>query len=266
MRDAVSRVNELERETGVGAVVRSAQLMATMTQIAGALSAFWNNAGDIIAAGQADAQKAALLKSFDWDAPLLRLGIPAKRRKDYQSWLLEPGRFNVEAMMARIHVSRLPLSQQVYKTSALAEGWVENRVNSAIGRVEPVAQLAKEVKDFINPATRGGATYAARRLARTEINAAYHATVVMHNADKPWNEGMQWALSGSHPTLDKCDEYARLDHSDLGPGVFPRNEVPRKPHPQCLCYTYPKTVDPDEFLRQLNAGVYRDWMRANYGA
>lgn len=265
MRDAATRVNEMEA-TGIASVVRSAQLMATMTEIAGALAAFWNRAGDIIRAGQADALRVALRKSFDWDKPLLRVGIPRSRVESYRSHLLEPARFNVEAMIARVYVSRLPLSQQVYKTSELAQGWVERRINSAIGRGEPAAVLAREVRDFINPNTPGGATYAARRLARTEINAAYHAVVVSHNADKPWVEGMRWRLSGSHPTVDVCDEMARRDHHDLGAGVYPRGEVPRKPHPQCFCYTTPETASPAVFLSQLNAGRYNEWMKANYGA
>jgi hypothetical protein len=257
MVDAVARVREIEGDR-VGAVIRSAQLMASMSVIAEALSSFWNRAEDIIRSGQTDAAQEALMKSFAWDAPLLKLGVSQDQRTEYRTWLTAPARINVEAMLARVYVTRLPLSQQVYKTSALTNGWVERRINSAIARGEPVEQLTREVRDFINPHTAGGATYAAKRLARTEINAAYHATVIGHNADKPWNTGMRWRLSGSHPKLDECDGYARH-------GVFPRDNVPPKPHPQCLCYVTPETVSADEFLRALNSGEYSDWIRANYG-
>jgi hypothetical protein len=236
-----------------------------MTSISGALAGFWNAMGDIIAAGQQDAATEALRMSFDWDAVLLRLGLTAKQRGAMKTSLTEAGRFNVEAMLARIYKTRLPLAQQVYKTGALAEGWVESRIDRALARGSTVAELAKEVRDFVNPRTPGGATYAARRLARTEINAAYHAVTIVHAEDKPWVYGMHWRLSGSHPTPDICDAYARNDHSNLGKGVFPQGEVPPKPHPQCLCTVYPALIPEAQFLDQLQNGMYADYIATTYG-
>lgn len=250
---------------GTGAVVKSAQLMQAMTSISGTLSALWNAIGDITAAGQQDAATEALRQSFDWDSVLLRLGLSTQKRGAMKRSLLEAGRFNVEAMLARVYKSRLPLAQQVYKTGALAERWVESRLDRGIARGLTVAELAKEVRDFVNPATPGGATYAARRLARTEINAAYHAVTIVHAEDKPWVAGMKWRLSGSHPTRDICDVYANNDHSDLGRGVFPQGEVPPKPHPQCLCTVFPALLPDEVFLDQLKNGLYDDYLSTNYG-
>jgi len=250
---------------GVGALVRSVQLMQAMTSISGTLASFWNAMGDIIAAGQQDAATEALRMSFDWDAVLLKLGLTAAQRGAMRRSLTEAGRFNVEAMLARIYKTRLPLAQQVYKTGALAQGWVESRLDRGIARGLTVAELAKEVRDFINPRTPGGATYAARRLARTEINAAYHAVTIVHAEDKPWVTGMRWRLSGSHPTRDICDVYASNDHSGLGKGVFSQDEVPPKPHPQCLCTVFPTLLPVEVFLDQLKNGMYDDYMSATYG-
>ena len=250
---------------GIGAVVRSAQTMQAMTSISSALAAFWNAIGDIIAAGQQDARTEALRTAFDWDDVLLRLELTAKKRGAMKASLMAAGWYNVEAMLARLYVTRLPLAQQVYKTAALAEGWVDSRLDKAIAQGKTVTELAREVRDFVDPKTPGGATYAARRLARTEINAAYHATTVVHNEDKPWNAGMQWRLSGSHPTVDICDSMARRNHSGLGPGVYPRDAVPSKPHPQCFCVVYPKVVTPKEFRAAFRAGAYDEYMAATYG-
>ena len=250
---------------GIGAVVKSVQLMQAMTSISGALGAFWNAVGDIIAAGQQDAMTEALRQSFDWDSVLLRLDISAKKRGAMKASLLEAGRFNVEAMLARVYKTRVPLAQQVYKTAALTEGWVESRIDRAIARGATVAELAREVRDFINPKTPGGATYAARRLARTEINAAYHAVTIVHAEDKPWVIGMHWRLSGSHATLDACDRYAKNNHSGLGPGVFPVDETPPKPHPQCLCTVYPELMPEDEFVRIASDGRFDGYIAATYG-
>lgn len=249
---------------GIGAVVRNAQLMQAMTSISGALGSFWNAVGDIIAAGQQDALTEALRTSFDWDEVLLRLDLTAQKRAAMKTSLLEAGRFNVEAMLARIYKTRVPLSQQVYKTAALADGWVEARLDKALAQGATVVQLAKDVRDFVNPATPGGATYAARRLARTEINAAYHAVTIVHAEDKPWVTGMKWRLSGSHPTPDICDTMARRDHSGLGAGVYPNGETPRKPHPQCLCVVYPVLMDEAEFVRLASDGFFDDYIETTY--
>ncbi len=262
---------DIERElatlepTSISKVVKSAQLMQAMTSISSTLSSFWMSVGDIVRAGQEEARLEALKLAFDWDNVLFRLALPADKRAAMRNSLLEAGRFNVEAMLARIYKTRLPLSEQVYKTAALTNGWVESRVDRALARGATVKELQQDVRDFVSPRTPGGATYAARRLARTEINAAYHAVVVGHNEDKPWVSGVQWALSGSHPTLDICDRLARNDHSGLGKGIFPRNAVPPKPHPQCLCYAYPKVIEPEEFVERLRKGRYNDYMKRTYG-
>lgn len=250
---------------GIGAVVKNAQLMQAMTSISGALAAFWNAVGDIVAAGQQDAMTTALEQSFEWDNVLLRLDLPARKRGAMKASLLSAGRFNVEAMLARVYITRLPLSQQVYKTSALAQGWVESRLDKAIAKGQTVAELTKEVRDFVNPNTPGGATYAARRLARTEINAAYHAVSIVHNEDKPWVIGMRWRLSGSHPTPDICDVMARNDHSGLGVGVYRNGDVPGKPHPQCFCTVIPVLMDETDFLRLAESGQLDEYIASAYG-
>lgn len=266
MRKAETEFAALGDLEAIGALVRSQQLMIAMTSISAALSDLWRYMGDLIAAGQEDAKREALIQSFDWDTPLLKLDISAQKRQAMKTSLLEAGRFNVEAMLARMYVSRIPLSEQVYKTAAISKGWVETRVDAALGRGATVKELAEEVKDFVNPRTKGGAAYAAKRLARTEINNAYHAVTVGHNEDKPWNLGMKWNLSGSHPTLDECDTYARRNHSGLGAGVFPRTDVPRKPHPQCLCHVAPQTMSPEAFLEGLKSGSFNDYIAETYGA
>ncbi len=252
--------------SGIGSMVRSAQVMQSVTSISQALSALWMAMGDLVRAGQQDAQTVALRMAFDWDAPLFALEISAAKRAAMKSGLGESGRFNVEAAIARVYKSRIPLAQQVYKTAELTRGWVEHRVTLAIARGATPAQLAGEVRAFINPNTPGGASYAAKRLARTEINNAYHAVIVVHNEDKPWVSGMKWNLSGSHPALDVCDDLARRNKHNKGPGVFPRSNVPRKPHPQCLCYVTPLVISDDEFVKRYQAGRYDGYIGAAYGA
>jgi hypothetical protein len=267
LRDAAAEAErELAGLAGIGpsAVVRSATILQAVTAISQALSGVWMEMGDLVRAGQADARAVALKMAFDWDRVLLYSVIEPGRRAAMKSSLVEGARFNVEAALARVYMSRLPLAEQVYKTAEMTRGWVEHRVTTSIARGRTVDQLAKDVRAFINPATRGGASYAARRLARTEINNAYHAVIVVHNEDKPWVNGMRWNLSGSHPTVDICDTLARNDAHGMGRGVFPRTGVPRKPHPQCLCYITPRTMSNDQFVKAWRAGTFRDYVARTY--
>jgi hypothetical protein len=247
-------VNVFPAGVGIGARVSDAQARQAIAAIQGTLSYFWRNLGDTVKAGYADAAKAAVEQSFSWDDVLLRRAIPsATVRAAMRDGLAAAAMRNVESAIVRVYKTRIPLSVQVYKTRALADGWVERRINSALARGLTAREMASEVKAFIRPETPGGLSYASMRLARTEINAAYHATSIVHNEDKPWNQGMHWRLSGSHPRLDECDLYAERS-------PFPRGEVPAKPHPQCLCVVYPAMPSQEDFIRKFHAGDYDQWL------
>jgi hypothetical protein len=104
-------------------------------------------------------------------------------------------------------------------------------------------------------------SYAAMRLGRTELNNAFHTTTRNHWAATPFVPYMKWSLSGSHPRPDICNGYAEDTHVRNGEaGVFDANEVPDKPHPQCLCYVSPVTMDDDEFVQQFHAGRFDSWV------
>ena len=94
------------------------------------------------------------------------------------------------------------------------------------------------------------------RLARSEINNAFHAVAVQQAQDKPWVHAMQWHLSRSHPKPDLCDEYAKENKFDLGAGIFRKADIPRKPHPHCFCYVTPVQLDEEDFLDQLTSGSF----------
>lgn len=156
----------------------------------------------------------------------------------------------------RVAFSQIPLAQSVYKTTALTNGLVAKQINIALSRGESAAQLAKRVRGLIDPNTPGGVSYAAMRLARTELNNAFHAGQILAVQDEESVVGMKWNLSGSHPKADACDQYATGNHADLGAGVFGKRDVPRKPHPQCLCYLTPVMEDEDSFLDRLLSGAF----------
>lgn len=258
--DAEKAVKALGDKPGIGAAVRRAQLIGAQGAITRVLAAFWREVGSLIRSERVRAQSEALSMSFDWDEVLLArvYSDPKKRQAMRESLLLSADR-NVEAMIKRVFHTARPLSTQVYRTQALSKGWIDRAINSALARGASVDELAKVAKDFIRPDTPGGATFAARRLARTEINNAYHAQSIEAQQGKPWVTGMRWNLSKSHTKTDICDVFARQ-------GVFPIGQVPAKPHPQDLCYVTPETMSPEEFDKMLLAGAFKSWIDSNYSS
>jgi hypothetical protein len=113
------------------------------------------------------------------------------------------------------------------------------------------------VYQYVSPTTPGGESYAAMRLARTEINNAFHERQLA-GANRPGVTGVQWNLSGSHRVPDQCNLFAQRDSHNKGPGVFPVGKVPDKPHPQCFCFLTYVTMKPAEFKRALEQGDFDD--------
>jgi hypothetical protein len=126
------------------------------------------------------------------------------------------------------------LSTRVYTNAALASGRIETIVRAGVIRGFSAREIAQDVKKYIHPGTPGGASYAAMRLGRTELNNAFHEQAKVE-AIRPWVTGAKWNRSKSHPKRDRCDEYAEHDEG-LGVGVWDKNRIPNKPHPQCLCF------------------------------
>jgi hypothetical protein len=120
------------------------------------------------------------------------------------------------------------LSQRVYRNAALTSGRIERLIRSSIIQGLSAKEIAKRVKDYIRPDVKGGVAYAAMRLARTELNNAFHERQKEIIRNKPWAMAV-WNLSKSHPHRDVCNDLAE-------DGPYEASEVPDKPHPQCLCY------------------------------
>ena len=93
------------------------------------------------------------------------------------------------------------------------------------------------------PGRAGMGSFAARRLARTEITRAHGAATMWAAERTPFAVGVKWSTSGRHPKADECDAKAERD-TGLGAGVYAVKDVPRYPsHPQCLCNLSTATVD-----------------------
>lgn len=179
--------------------------------------------------------------------------------------IMAQGRGGIESLISR-GSNGIPLAQSVYKTSVASGEQLDRTVNAMLTIGASAREIATAVHKFIDPLTPGGASYAAMRLGRSELNNAFHRTSIDLNNASPFVEAMQWNLSGSHPKPDECNEYADRSHFKGGsPGVFQKGEVPAKPHPNCFCFVTPVVVDDDEFVKNFHAGKYDDYTDGHLG-
>lgn len=265
VRDVDKQLKKYLGSTRTGAVVRAEQLRVVKRALLEELAKLYSEIGNIVAANQARAAAAAIQMGTKVNAILFAAAGDAALASALELGMLRGLTSTIDIVVTRMTQSKFPLSERIYKSEVWASGVLENKINSALARGLSAQEFAKEVKDFYRPDTPGGARYASLRLARTELNNAFHAASVNNVAGAPWVEGMKWHLSRSHPKADDCDALAKEDQFKMGEGVFPVNEVPRKPHPQCFCVVTPVVVDEDEFIDSLLAGRYDDYIRKTTG-
>lgn len=204
-----------------------------------------------MAAATAERAFDVYLRDADIDLPQLKASFRTQAQR------------GVELAMARGTAGGYPLSKQVYRTRAWSNRQLERTIRRGLVLGLDEDALAASVRNLIDPDVRGGVSYAAMRLARTEMNNAYHASAVAR-FDEPWALGVRWHLSSTHSASHKvppeaCEALA-LANNGLGVGVWPTGGVPRKPHPLCLCYITQVTIPEDEFLSRFLSGEFDEFM------
>lgn len=252
----VDAANEAERlipkmieQNTFGSKMRAAQTALVLREVRAMLAAMWGDYLPLLKNGMTEARLAAAglaaqdaifqyLKTRGADIPHLRAAILAQARSGMATAIAKAS-------------NGIPLSTAVYYTQALAQGWVDRRVRNGLVLGKSAKEIAKDVRDLIRPDTAGGVSYAAMRLARTEINNAFHTENITRQEDKPWVTGMRWHLSRSHPEPDECDALV---------GVHAKGAIPGKPHPQCFCYVTPEQIGEDEWIDRFLDGEYNDYI------
>lgn len=250
-KDIQKRVAALDIKTGIGAQVRAAQLRLVLKQINARLAAAF--VGELLPSVQAGRKAAA--EAAQTAAELLTAvaytALPDDVAEALTRGLDATARAGIESDFARVPRE---LSSLVYKNSALASGKVEDTIRAGLIQGLNAKELAAEVYKYVSPSTPGGASYAAMRLSRTEINNAFHEQQKA-GGNRPGVKATKWNLSESHPKPDKCNEYA--DHpSPLGIGCYAFGTVPDKPHPHCFCFLSYIMMTPVDFASALENGDF----------
>lgn len=257
-QDAYSALLGLQDKPGIGSKTRAGQLVSTMKIVREVNYGLFKGIGPVIRDGQKDAAEAAVDALSETESRALNLIF--KTDKEQDDWLAsqrQSAALGVAHVMSRYLRSTIPLSQRVYRSRSLSNGYVERIVNSAIVKGDSAKDIAKRVREHILPDTPGGVSYAAIRLGRTELNNAFHATTIAQAENRPWIDYLQWNLSRVHEPDDGdlCEVYARQK-------LFPVGQTPEKPHPQCRCFCTPHLTDWDSFVNNVKIGMYSDFASA----
>src|SRR5262245_55548189 len=235
---------------------RSNQLRAAMRGLSGLSTAMWDQIGTEIRAG---IEEAADLAATHQLAREIALGMPKRFYEQYAQNLFFNALQSANDVISR-RTNGFTLSERILRNGRASVLQLGKIVDQSLALQLSAKEIARKVRGFYNPNVPGGTSYAANRLARTEINNAHHDTTIRLTENRPWVVGYQWYLSGSHPRADICDSYAHEDHDGLGEGVFKKGNVPSNPHPQCLCYIGVVQVSREEFRKNLRDGQYQSFL------
>lgn len=256
--EAERLIETLAGKDGIGAQVRRAQYQSILRNLRVVQAETWGTAGKVVREGMARAAQAASEAEKVVNRLLFNaLGGPISL---LEAAMDQQAKETVGTLLARA-ANDIPLSEQVYRSRAVADGLVSRAVNRSILLGQSWKELADNVHGLISPDTPGGASYAAKRLGRTELNNAFHRTQIDQRREDPFVSGMKWHLSRTHPKADDCDTLANSSHFRGGdPGVFKPSDVPRKPHPQCLCFLTSVSVSEEEFVQSFLNGNYDEYI------
>lgn len=228
--------------------VTTAQLQQAVAGLGNVSTELWTGVGKITRAGMYEGASLAADQALDLD---LFLGMPGQGVLQYAELTHFEARQSVEDLISR-RSDGYKLSDRIYANGRLSVKQASKVVERGLALQRSAREIAFAVRGHFSPVVPGGSSYAAMRLARTEINNAHHTTTLRLSKDKPWIQGWTWHLSHSHPRPDACDELAAVQHSKDNP--------PSKPHPQCLCYVTHLQEDTEAFMNKLVDGQYDDYL------
>lgn len=246
-----ARIVKLNGLGGVGANVRAAQLQLTLNEIRQVQRTLWR--GGIIQAivrGQKAAAEAAVAAQETLERVLYGK-LPERVADAVRDSLRHSAHAGIDSAYSRVPRT---LSARVYNAFTLSSGRLERTIRAGIISGLSARELAAEVYSFVSPTAPGGASYAAMRLARTEINNAFHQQQIA-GGQRPGVKAIKWNLSGSHKVPDDCNKFA-AHASRFGAGCYDPGRVPDKPHPQCLCYLTYVTMSPTDFVQAIRDGDF----------
>lgn len=141
-----------------------------------------------------------------------------------------------------------PLSKNVWNITRKNVKDIDRIVARGIALDKDIYDIAKDLERYVNPSARKEykwsrmypgtdrvVDYNAQRLARTMVSQAYWQSFKHVCDDNPFIVAYRWITADIHGrTCEICKHRAYDDHHGLGPGVYPKDELPVD-HPNGFC-------------------------------
>lgn len=258
--DAQEDAKLLAGKGGIGNLARAAQQRTAVANLHTKMRELWENVGHLTIFGEKEAARLAL-DSQDFIAKTLYGAAAGTKHEALLKNMQASARANVDAFISR-EENTLQLSARIWRQSELSTGLLQTEIKKGLLRGLSAEELAGRVAPLLKPGVPGGISYNAMRLARTEINNAFHFTQIRYTREMPWVDGYQWNKSRSHNHVDVCDERANGNHDGIGRGVYKKKNVPGKAHPHCFCFLTTVSVAPGKFESQLRRGSYDKYLKS----
>lgn len=135
------------------------------------------------------------------------------------------------------------LSSAIWGDSKSRQREINKIIANGIVEKKDITQIAKDLQKYVNPdkinlikipGVRGKIDYNALRLARTSVQHAYQKAFVDATINNPFIDAYRWVTSGANNVCGLCIERETEDKYGLGPGIFPKDQLPLD-HPNGNC-------------------------------
>lgn len=184
-------------------------------------------------------------------------------------WLAARRPIIYDALHLFVHPDGYRLSDRVWRANARTRNNIDRLLAYHVRNGTAAVDVAKELEKFLKREAKGRTlkpygrwgSYEARRLARTEITAAFgRATVAVAQAN-PFVDKIGWYLSPSRTGEWDCNCEANAAGSP-----YDVNNVPAYPdHPHCACTLRCIVGDTKEVTEDIRAWLAGEEIQQEYG-
>lgn len=140
------------------------------------------------------------------------------------------------------------LSKAIWGDSKKTTRDINKIIASGVAMNRSIYDIAKDLEKYVNPSkrkdfewskmypgTKRVVDFNAQRLARTLISHSYQQSFKNVCEKNPFVVAYKWITADIHGrTCEVCKHRAYDDHHGLGPGIYPKNDLPTD-HPNGLC-------------------------------
>ena len=251
------RIENLSDKTNISSILRTQYLREYQKQLADELGKVNRRIESNIKSGMTKTAEAVLEEEVRRAKELGFAGITGK----YSNIPTDV----VETIISgQLYQGNWSLSSAIWGTNKKIQQDCQNIVARGIAANKGVYEVAKDLEAYVNPSARKtyrwardypGSTkvidYNASRLARTMMSHAYQEAFERSTAKDPWVEAYQWNTGHNNRVCQLCIEREENDSYGLGPGVYPKGEVPLD-HPNGQCFlTIVQTKNTNDVVNDL---------------